>query len=81
MNHFLRDSVTVTLQWSRKAGAVNSVNVMPETPRTELTNTMHDHVLINLTISYNTQYNVSITSSLCGVTTTKVLQFNYGNEP
>ena len=34
------------------------------------------NVTISLTISYNTQYNVSIVSSLCGVTTTKVL--NYG---
>ena len=78
VSHFLRNSVTVTLQWPRKAGAVYSVNVMPETPHTELTNTMHDHVLINLTISYNTQYNVSIASRLC-VTTTRVLKFNYGN--
>ena len=41
---------------------------------TELTNAMT--VKINLTVSYNIQYNVSIVSSLCGVTTTKVL--NYG---
>ena len=81
MNHFLRNSVAVTLQWPREAGAVYHVNVMPEIPHTELTNTMHDHVLINLTISYNTQYNISIISRLCSVTTTKVLQFNYGNEP
>ena len=75
MNHFLRNSVTVTLQWPREAGAVYSVNIMPEAPLTELTNAMT--ITINLTVSYNIQYNVSIVSSLCGVTTTKVL--NYGN--
>ena len=79
VSHFLRNDITVTLQWPRKAGAVYRVNVMPETPHTELINTMHDHALINLTISYNIQHNVSIASSLCGVTTNRVLQFNYGN--
>ena len=75
MNHFLRNGVTVTLQWPREAGAVYRVNV---SPFTEFTNNAmnHDSIVINLTVSYNIQYNVSIVSSLCGVTTTKVL--NYG---
>ena len=46
-----------------------------ETPHTEFT-TSDQIFVINLTISYNIQYNVSIVSSLCGVTTTKEL--NYG---
>ena len=75
LNQLLRnDNVTVTLQWPREPGAVYSVNVSPETPHTKLTYVIT--VMINLTISYNIQYNVSIVSSLCGVTTTKVL--NYG---
>ena len=75
VNQLLRsDDVTVTLQWPREAGAVYSVNVSPQTPLTELTNAMT--IMINLTISYNTRYNMSIVSSLCGITTTKVL--NYG---
>ena len=37
---------------------------------------MYNIFMISLTISYDIQYNVSIVSSLCGVTTTKVL--NYG---
>ena len=75
INHFLRNSVTVTLQWPREPGAVYHVNV---SPLTEFTNNAmnHDSIMINLTIAYNIQYNVSIVSSLCGVTTTKV--FNYG---
>ena len=75
VNQFLRsDDVTVTLQWPRDPGAVYSINVSPQTPHIQLTNAMT--IMVNLTVSYNIQYNVSIVSSLCGVTTTKVL--NYG---
>ena len=71
----LSDNVTVRLQWPREPGAVYHVSVSPEISHTELTSIMHNNVIftINLTISYNIQYNVSIVSSLCGVTTTKVL--------
>ena len=77
MNHFLRNSVTVTLQWPQEPGAVYRVNVSPPLTDSEVTNnaTNHDSVVINVTISYNIQYNVSIVSSLCGVTTTKVLSY------
>ena len=76
VNQLLRsDDVTVTLQWPREPGAVYNVSVSPEIPHTELTNAM-TIIMINLAVSYNIQYNVSIVSSLCGVTTTKVL--NYG---
>ena len=75
VNQLLRsDDVTVTLQWPREPGVVYSVNIVPETPHTELTNAMT--VKINLTVSYNIQYNVSIVLSLCGVTTTKVLNYS-----
>ena len=75
MNHFSRNSVTVTLQWPQKAGAVYHINVSPHVAAEFIsTNKL---IMINLTISYNIQYNVSIASSFCGVTTTKVL--NYGN--
>ena len=77
MNQVLRNSnITVTLQWPRKAGAVYHVNVLPETSHTELKSQSTMTIATNLTISYDTQYNVSMISSLCGVTTTKVL--NYG---
>ena len=67
------DEVTVTLQWPREPGAVYHVNVLPQIPHTELTNAMT--IMINLTVSYNTLYNVSIILSPCGVTTTKVLKY------
>ena len=68
------NSVTVTLQWPREAGVVYNVNVLPHTVLTEALN--FNSSTVNLTISYNVQYNVSIVSSLCGVTTNKIL--NYG---
>jgi hypothetical protein len=76
VNQLLRsDDVIVTLQWPREPGAVYHVSVSPETSHTEFTR--NDHIfVINLTISYNAQQNVSIVSSLCGVTTTRIL--NYG---
>ena len=81
MNQILEDSnVAVTLQWSQEAGAVYHVDTMPEPSHTEFVtdddNTMHNNVVINLTISYNIQYNVSIVSSLCGVTTTKTMKYS-----
>ena len=78
VNHLLRNNdVTVTLQWPGEAGIIYHVNVFPDTSLTESHAIMSDNTItINLTISYNIQYNVSIVSSLCGVTTTKVL--NYG---
>ena len=77
VNQLLRsDDVTVTLQWPREPGAIYNVSISPEISHTELTTMNYDIFAINLIISYNIQYNVSIVSSLCGVTTTKVL--NYG---
>ena len=73
VNQLLKsDDVTVTLQWPREPGAVYNVSVSPETSHIESPSMAY---LINLTISYNIQYNVSIVSSLCGVTTTRVLKY------
>ena len=78
VNQLLRsDDVTVTLQWLREPGAVYSVNVSPEISHTEHTSMGYSILAMNLTISYDIQYNVSIISltSLCGVTTTKTLKY------
>ena len=58
----------VTLQWPQEPGAVYNVSVLPETPYTDLVG--HTSTMINLTISYDILYHVSIASSLCDVTTT-----------
>ena len=75
---FGNNSITVTLQWPREAGAVYHVDTMPEAPHTEFITNHHNNVVINLTISYNIQYNASIVSSLCGVTTVITVSLKYG---
>ena len=75
VNHFLSNGITVTLQWLQKPGAIYWINVLPAT---EVTNAMNSNsIMINLTISYNIQYklNLSISSSLCDITTTRVLKY------
>ena len=80
VNQLLRsDDVTVTIQWPREAGAAYHVSVMPEVSHTELTSIKHNTFTMNLTIFYDIQYYVNIVSSLCGITTTKVL--NSGKTP
>ena len=71
------NNVTVTLQWPREPGAgyMYSVNTTPETRHTEF---ITNHLVVFLTISYNIQYNVSIVSSLCGVTTVTTKYLKYG---
>ena len=76
VNQLLRsDDVTVTLQWPREPGAVYHVSVSPEISCIQHGSTGHYIFAINLVISYNVQYNVSIVSSLCGVTTNRVLKY------
>ena len=75
MNNFLRNGIRITLQWPREPGAVYDVNVLPVTPVINVIS--HNSIMRNLTISYNIQYklNVSISSSLCDATTTRVLKY------
>ena len=75
VNQLLRsDDVTITLQWPREPGAVYHISVSPQTPHIKVTNNII--TIINLTVSYNTKYDVNIVSSLCGITTTKVLNYS-----
>jgi hypothetical protein len=76
VNELLRsDDVIVTLQWPREDGALYHVSVSPELSHNERASMEHNTTTINLTVSYDVQYNVSIVSSLCGVTTTRVLKY------
>ena len=77
VNQLLKgNDVTVTLQWPQEPGTVYHISVLPETSIShECTTNSHDICTINLTISYDIRYNVNIVSSLCGVTTTKVLKY------
>ena len=77
VNQLLRlDDVTVTLQWLQEPGAIYRFNVLPDASHTELTRIMSlDSITVNLTLFRNIQYNVSIVSSLCGVTSSKILHY------
>ena len=81
VNQLLRSDVTVTLQWPREPGAVYHIHVSPEVSHNiiQLTSMEHNVFTMNLTISYNIQYNLSIVSSPCGITTIRVLK--YGKTP
>ena len=53
-NHFFTNSdVTVTLQWpcNWEAGAVHHINVLPETPHTELTTALMSHSTITTNLT------------------------------
>ena len=70
------NDVTVTFRWPREDGIIYHINIYPDTSVSRTHTVMsHTTIAVNLTISYNIQYNVSIVSSLCGVTTTKLLKY------
>ena len=73
------NNVTITLQWPREPGAVYHISVMPKTLFTTSIIINYDTISINTTISYNIQYDVSIVSSLCDITTTKILKYSKYN--
>ena len=78
MNHTVYlHNVTVTLQWPGEFGIIYHVNVFPDTSLTKsYTVISHNTIIINLTISYNIQ--LSIVSSLCGVTTVSTRVLKHG---
>ena len=69
------DDITVTLEWPREPGAIYHISVSPENSHIESPSVGYNIFALNLTFSYNIQYNVSIVSSLCGVTTNWVLKY------
>ena len=72
------NNVTVTLQWPREPGAIYHISVSPETllMKSHAIILSHDTITVNLTISYNVRYDVTIVSSLCNVTATKILTYS-----
>ena len=75
VNRFLRNGIRIKNQGVQEPGTLYDVNILPVTQVINATN--HNSIMINLTISYNIQYelNISISSSLCSdITTTRVLK-------
>ena len=73
MIDFGRDNFTVTLEWPQCNHETYSIAVVPEPLHaTIITNTS-----VQLTMLYNTQYNVNITATLCGSRNTTNITIYY----
>jgi hypothetical protein len=68
------DSVVVTLELMTVKNSVISVESQPQAQN--ISNLDPRHVL--LTLPYNTFYNVSIIATLCGQSTSNIIELHYG---
>ena len=75
MNHFGNDNFTVTLEWSQTSGETYLVATTPEAVYTSFTT----NTSVQLVMLYNTQYNVTVTATLCGHRSTTNIITYYGN--
>lgn len=82
--HFKTDNnITVQLQWveafenSHVADVSYHINVTPSINDDSIT---INGTSANVTVSYNTQYNVSVVANLCEVTkaASRIIELNYG---
>ena len=72
--HFQMNFVSVTLKWTAKNGISYSVNVNPETAINYT-----GEWSAQLSVLYNTKYNVSVVASLCGTSqAVNSMTINYG---
>ena len=67
------NSIAVTLMWFHKNGVSYSVSVDPEVA---INYTRRSRA--QLTVSYNTKYNISVVASLCGIITTNFTIIYHG---
>ena len=58
---FGRNNLTVRLVWSRENGASYNVSVVPS-----VSVDFTAHTTVEISLAYNTLYNVSITTTICG---------------
>ena len=74
-DEYRTDNVTVTVDWAQQVGAVYTVRLSPLAPIALNGSTIHQ-----LTLSYNTAYNLSVVVvTPCGNTTASI-KLNYGGE-
>ena len=71
---FDTNSVMVTVTWQQERGASYNVSVLPQ-----VVVNMSGPTTLQLTLAYNTLYNVTIATIVCGQTLpTTVTQLHYG---
>ena len=58
---FSADSVAVDLEWKEESGVTYTTNIIPQAPSTSTGSSR-----LQLMLSYNRVYNVTITATLCG---------------
>ena len=75
--HFGIDKVTTILEWVQESGAFYNISIVPQV----MTLRIIRSTSVQLTVSYNIQYNVSIVAfdSLCGQNSAiTALELNFG---
>ena len=58
---FSANSVIVDLEWKEEPGVTYTTDIVPQTPSTST-----ESARLQLTLSYNRAYSVTITATLCG---------------
>jgi hypothetical protein len=75
MTNFGKDNVTVTLEWSQFSDETYSVASVPEPEHMSFTMSTS----AQLVLLYDTEYNVTVTATLCGHRNAANLMIYYGN--
>ena len=74
---YTEDTVTVFLNWTHQSDVSYHINVFSPIQGERTIRSEHAHV--NLLLTYNALFNVSVTAILCGQTSaTTVVGLNYG---
>ena len=76
MTHFGNNNFTVTLEWPQFSGETYSVDTVPEVVHKSYAGNTN----VQLIMLYNTQYNVTVTATLCGYTNFTTLHYYYGKK-
>ena len=70
------DHLTVLLEWMAEKGVTYNLTTEPETIAENITTS--NIILIKITVSYNTSYNVSVEATLCGRMNVSTVEIYYG---
>ena len=70
------DNIIVTLDWVREGGIAYNVRTIPPLDTSRVT--FNNESSVNLTLLYNTSYNVSLVASLCDLQNTTHFSLKYG---
>ena len=72
---FLPDTIAIIVHWEKQD---NVLYISTISPSAEVTVRFITSTRIQVTVAYNTPYNLSIVGTLCGQNTTEVIELHYG---